>query len=55
MMAFQEWASVDEADVEDFDLSNITDDENENEFSTPVFDTDKVVSMRSDETDETVD
>ena len=55
VMAFQEmeWASMDEADVEDFDLSNITDDENENEFGTPVFDTDEVVSIRSDETDET--
>ena len=55
VMAFQEmeWALMDEADVEDFDLSNITDDENENEFGTPVFDTDEVVSIRSDETDET--
>ena len=45
VMAFQkmEWASLDETDVEDFDLSNITDDENENEFGTPVW---------SDETDD---
>ena len=43
-MAFQEmeWASMDEVDAEDFDLSNITDDENENEFGTLVFDTDEV-------------
>ena len=42
VMAFQEmeWASMDENDAEDFDLSNITDDENENKFGAPVFDTD---------------
>ena len=33
---------MDEVDAEDFDLSNITDDENENEFGTLVFDTDEV-------------
>ena len=53
-MAFQEmeWASIDEVDAEDFDLSNITDDENENEFSTSVFDTDEVVPICSDETED---
>ena len=38
----------DEVDVEDFDLSNITDNENESEFSTPVFDTDEVIPNWSD-------
>ena len=47
-----EWASMDEVDAEDFDLSNITDDENENEFGTPVFDTDEVVPIWSDETED---
>ena len=44
--AFQEmeWASMDGIDAEDFDLSNITDDENENESGTPV--------SWSDETDD---
>ena len=47
VMAFQEmeWPSMDEVDAEDFDLSNTTDDENENEFGTPVFYTDE--SFRS--------
>ena len=54
MMAFQEmdWASMDDVDAEDFDLSNITDVENENEFGTPVFDTDELVPIWSDETEE---
>ena len=54
VMAFQEieWASMNEVDAEDFDLSNITDYENENEFSTPVFDTDEVVPIWSDETED---
>ena len=54
VMVFQEmeWASMDEVDAEDFDLSNITDDENENEFGTPVFDTDEVVPIWSDETED---
>ena len=30
-------------DAEDFDLSNITDDKDGNEFATPVFDTDEVI------------
>ena len=53
MMAFHEmqWASVDEIDVEDFDLSNVADDENENVFGTPVFDTDRIVPVWSDETE----
>ena len=42
----------DEVDVEDFDLSNITD--NENEFSTPVFDTDEVIPNWSDEAEDYV-
>ena len=52
VMRFQEikWASMDQVDAEDFDLSNIINDENENEFGTPVFDTDKVVPVWSDET-----
>ena len=56
VMAFQEmeWASMDEVDVEDFDLSNITDDENENEFGTPVFDTDEVVPIWSDKAEDLV-
>ena len=35
-MVFQdmEWTSMDKVDMEDFDLWNITDDENENEFGT---------------------
>ena len=54
VMAFQEmqWASVDEIDVEDFDLSNVADDENENVFGTPVFDTDRIVPIWSDETED---
>ena len=56
MMAFQEMecALIDEVDAEDFDLSNITDDENESEFSTQVFDTDEVVPISSDETEDCV-
>ena len=55
-MAFQEmeWALIDEVDAEDINLSNITDDENESEFGTPVFDTDEVVPIRSDETENCV-
>ena len=51
-MVFQEmeWPSIDEVDADDFDLSNITDDENENEFGTPVIDTDEVVPIWSGET-----
>ena len=51
-MLFQEmkWASIDQVDAEDYDLSNIIDDENENEFGTPVFDTSEVVPIWSDET-----
>ena len=54
VMAFQEmqWASVDEIDAEDFDLSNVADDKNENEFGTPVFDTDKIVPIWSDKTED---
>ena len=53
-MAFQEmeWASINEVDAEDFDLSNIADDEDESEFGTPVFDTDEVFPIRSDETED---
>ena len=56
MVAFQEmeWALIDEIDAEDFDLSNITDDENESEFGPPVFDTDEVVPIRSDKTEDCV-
>ena len=46
--------SMDEVGAEDFDLSNVTDDENENEFATPVFDTDEVVPIWSDETEDCV-
>ena len=51
VMAFQEMecASMDEVDAEDFGLSNITD---ENEFGTYVFDTDEVVPIWSDETED---
>ena len=54
VMGFQEieGASMDEVDAKDFDLSNITDDENENEFGTPVFDTDEVVPILSNETED---
>ena len=54
VMVFQEikWPSIDEVDAEDFDLSNITDDENENEFVTQVFDTDEVAPIWSDETED---
>ena len=47
VMTFQEMesASINEDDTEDFDLSKIIDDENENEFGTPVFDTDEVVPI----------
>ena len=45
-----EWASINEVDAEDFDLLNMTDVENENEFGTPVFDTDEVIPIWSDET-----
>ena len=53
MMPFQEmeWTLIDEVDGEDFDLSNITDDENEREFGTPVFDTDDVIPFWSDKTE----
>ena len=56
VMAFQEmeWALINVVDAEDFDLSNITDDENESEFGTPVFDTDEVVPIWSDETEDCV-
>ena len=56
MMAFQEieWVLIDEVDVEDFDLSNITDDENESEFGTPVFDTDESFPIWSDKTEDCV-
>ena len=56
VMAFQEmeWALIDEVDAEDINLSNITDDENESEFGTSVFDTDEVVPIRSDETENCV-
>ena len=56
VMAFQEMerALINEVDAEDFDLSNITDDENESEFGTSVFDTDEVVSIWSDETEDCV-
>ena len=47
-----EWASMDEFDAEDFDLSNITDDKNENEFGTPGFDTDEVVPIWPNETED---
>ena len=55
-MAFQEmqWALINDVDAEDFDLSNITDDENESEFGTPVFDTDEFVPICSDETEDCV-
>ena len=54
VMVFQEmeWASIEKVDAEDFDLSNITDEENENEFGTPVFDADEVVPIWSDETED---
>ena len=53
-MAFQEmeWASMDEVDAEDFDLANITDDKYENEFGIPVLDTDEVVPISSNETED---
>ena len=56
VMAFQEmeWALIHQDDAEDFDLSNITDDENENGFGTSVFDTDEVVPIWSDETEDCV-
>ena len=56
VMAFQEMerALINEVDAEDFDLSNISDDENESEFGTSVFDTDEVVSIWSDETEDCV-
>ena len=56
MMAFQEMecALINVVDAEDFDLSNITDDENESEFGTPVFDTDEVVPIWSDKTEDYV-
>ena len=56
VMAFQkmDWALIDEVDAVDFDLSNITDDENESEFGTPVFDTDEVIPIWFDETEDCV-
>ena len=41
-------------DAEDFDHSNITDDENESQFSTLVCDTDEVIPIWSDETENCV-
>ena len=54
VMLFQEmeWASIYEVDAEDFGLSKITNDENKNEFGTPVFDTDEVVPIWSDENED---
>ena len=54
MMAFQEmeWASMDEVNAEDCDLANITDDKYENEFGIPVLDTDEVVPIWSNETED---
>ena len=53
VIAFQgmEWALIDEVDAESFDLLNITDDESESGFRTPVFDTDKVILIWSYETE----
>ena len=55
-MVFQEleWASMDDVDAEDFDLSNITDDWNEYAFGTTVFDNCEVVPVWSDETEDWV-
>ena len=55
MMAFQEmeWALI-KVDAEDIGLLNVTDDENESEFGTPVFDTVEVVPIWSDETEDCV-
>ena len=54
--AFQEmeWILIDEVDATDIDRSNITDDENESEFRAPVFDTDEVVPILPDETENSV-
>ena len=54
VITFQEmeWALINEVDAEDFDLSDISDDENESEFRTSVFDTDEVVPIWSDETED---
>ena len=46
-----EWALIDEVDAESFNLLNITDDESESGFRTPVFDTDKVILIWSYETE----
>ena len=46
------WSGPQWMKLEDFDLSNITDDENANEFGTSVFDTEKVVPIWSDETED---
>ena len=56
MTAFQEmeWILIDEVDATDIDRSNITDDENESEFRAPVFDTDEVVPILPDETENSV-
>ena len=56
VMTFQkmDWALIDEVDAVDFDLSNITNDENESEFGTPVFDTDEVIPIWFDETEDCV-
>ena len=43
---------MDKVDAEEFDISNITIDQNENEFSTPVFDTDEVLPIWSDESED---
>ena len=53
VIAFQgmEWALINEVDWENFDLLNITDDESESEFRTPVFDTDEVILIWSYETE----
>ena len=55
VMAFQEmeWALI-KVDAEDIGLLNVTDDENESEFGTPVFDTVEVVPIWSDETEDCV-
>ena len=51
-MSEMEWASMDEFDAEDFDLWIIADDKNENEFGTPGFDTEEVVPIWPNETED---
>ena len=53
VMALQEmeWVSMDDVDIEDFDIENVVDAENEI-GGTPIIDTDRITPIWSDDTEE---